>query len=355
MNKEKIVEILLITTFVLGILILIFFLLKPILAPLAVAWLIAYIFDPLIDKLQKLIRSRSLCIAILLVILAILFGIFILIIVPMASEEAQKIINKLPNYQDQIKNYFEVIFSRIKAKYPESFDEIWKKALLIIQQQTPRLLEPLIHFLYKMFSSLVNFILGFLNIIIVPIVSYYLLKDFDNINKKVIDFIPLKYQESFVQTMKDIDDVLGNFLRGQLIVAIILGSLYILGLSIIGVPMAFMIGLVGGLANLVPYLGLVVGLLPAIILSAIEHQSLNKIIWIIVVFAFAQTLEGLIISPKIIGEKVKLHPVIVILGIMVGGSLFGFVGLIIAIPLCAILMVILRRIMVKYKSSSYYK
>ncbi len=354
MSKEKFIKIIIIAASLVALLIFLIFALKSIIAPLSVAWLIAYIFDPLIDKFQKIIKSRPLCIMLLLLFLAFIFIVFILIIIPTASEQAQKIINKLPNYQKQLENYFEIIFSKIQARYPESFNVILQKALSIIQQQAPRLLEPLIRFLYHMFSGLANFILAFLNIIIIPIVSYYLLKDFDKMNKKIIDLVPIKHQSSFIEIMKEIDDVLGNFLRGQLIVSLILGTIYILGLSILQVPMAFTIGLIGGLANMVPYLGLVVGLLPAIILSAIEHQSISKILWIIVVFTFAQILEGTIISPRLIGEKVKLHPVIVILAIMVGGSLFGFVGLIISIPACAILMVIIRKIISKYKASNYY-
>jgi len=355
MNKEKLIKILIITACLFALLIILIFTLKSIIAPLSVAWLIAYIFDPIIDKFQKVIKSRSFCIMLLLIFLAIIFIAFILIIIPTASEQAQKIINKLPNYQKQLENYFKIIFSKIQARYPESFNLIWQKSLSIIQQQAPRLLEPIIRFLYYMFSGLVNFILGFLNIIIIPIVSYYLLKDFDKINKKIIDLVPIKYQGSFIEIMKEIDDVLGSFLRGQLIVSLILGIIYILGLSILQVPMAFTIGLIGGLANMVPYLGLVVGLLPSIVLSAIEHQSLSKILWIIAVFAFAQILEGTIISPRLIGGKVKLHPVIVILAIMVGGSLLGFVGLIISIPACAIFMVILRKIISKYKASRYWR
>lgn len=353
MTDKRIKQIALIGAGLIALVVIIIFL-RVVITPLAISWLIAYIVDPVLDKLQKVIKYRTVNIIIILLVLLTLIVLFMLIVVPIALDQSKILAKRIPEYQIQLQTYIESVLSRIKSQYPHDFDVVWQKLSTIMQQQAPRLLDPLGRFFSRMFSGIINFILGLLNIIIIPVMTFYFLKEFDNMNKGVVSLVPARYLPSFMEIMGEIDSVLGNFLRGQLTVALILAALYIIGLSIVGVPMAFVIGFIAGLANMVPYLGLIVGLLPAVIFTMVEHQSVYSILGVLAVFAVAHAIEGTLISPRIIGDRVKLHPLVVMSAVIIGGSLFGFTGLIIAVPLTAVLMVLLRAGIKRYKASPFY-
>lgn len=337
------------------LLIILFYLIQVIIVPLVVSWLIAYFFAPAVDKIQKICRNRSLSIVILFIIIVIVIVIFFIVMLPAVINQIDRIKERIPSYQIIGKGYIEKFFGKLKEKYPEQYNAIWNKAIILIQQQFPRFIEPLAKFFIRMFSSFVNFIISLLNIIIVPVVSFYWLREYNKINELVELVIPAKYREIFISIMAEIDDVLSNFVRGQFIVAMFLAAIYIICLSILKVPMAVLIGFIAGLANMVPYLGLVVGVLPASIFSLVEYQSGIHLLWTISVFIIGQILEGTIISPRIVGKKVRLHPILVIFSVVIGGSLFGFVGMIIAVPVAAISMILMRRLIKRYKETEFYR
>ena len=353
MTDKRIQQIAMIIAGLIALVILITFL-RVVITPLAISWLIAYIVDPVLDRLQKIIKYRTVNIVIVMVVLLALVVLFLLIVVPIALDQSKVLAKRIPDYQLQLKTYIESVLLSIKSQYPHDFDVVWQKLSTILQQQAPRLLDPLGRFFSRMFSGIINFILGLLNIIIIPVMTFYFLREFDNMNKGVVSLVPKRYLPSFMEIIKEIDSVLGNFLRGQLTVALILAALYIIGLSIVGVPMAYVIGFIAGLANMVPYLGLIVGLLPAIIFTLVEHQSIYSVLGVVAVFAIAHAIEGTLVSPRIIGGRVKLHPLVVMSAVIIGGSLFGFAGLVIAVPVTAVLMVLLRAGVKKYKASSLY-
>ena len=353
MTDKRIKQIIMIILGILALGIVVIFL-RVVIVPLAISWLIAYILNPVLDKLQKIIKYRMINITIVLVALIALIILIFLVLVPQAVVQAKKVMERIPDYQAQGQIYIESLLTKLKSKYPHEFDVMWNKVISVAQQQAPRLLDPMGRFFYQMLSSVIKFVLALLNIILIPVMTFYFLKEFDNLNKGVVSLVPVKHRQSFSGLMGEIDSVLGNFLRGQLLVALLLAVMYIIGLSIVGVPMAFIIGFIAGLANMVPYLGLIIGLLPAIIFTFAEYQSIYKVLGVLAVFAIAHAIEGTIISPRIIGDKVKLHPLVVISAVMIGGSLFGFAGLIVAVPVAAIAMVLLREGVKKYKASSSY-
>ena len=154
--------------------------------------------------------------------------------------------------------------------------------------------------------------------------------------------------------MKEMDAVLAGFVRGQLMVGLLMAGLYSIGLFFCGTPMSLFIGLLAGLANLVPYLGLVLGLLPAVILTFMQTQDWMLLFGVVGVFAVVQALEGIVITPRIVGEKIGLHPVAIMLAILLGAEFFGLVGVIISVPVVAALNVLFRHGLKEYKSSSFY-
>lgn len=335
--------------------VVLFYLIQAIMAPLIFSWLIAYFFAPTVNKIQKICRNRSLSIVMLFIIVVIVIVIFFIVILPSVIDQVDKIKERMPSYQIVAKQYAGKFFAKLKERYPDQYNIIWNKAMILIQQQAPRLVEPLAKFFLKMFSSFINFVISLLNIIVVPVVSFYWLREYNKINERAVLMVPAKYRETFVNIMEEIDGVLSNFLRGQFMVAMFLAIIYIIGLSILKVPMAILIGFVAGLANMVPYLGLVVGVIPASIFSLVEYQSGIHLLWTISVFGIGQILEGTIIGPRIVGEKVRLHPILVIFSVIIGGSLFGFMGMIMAVPLAAICMILMRRAIKRYKETEFYK
>jgi predicted PurR-regulated permease PerM len=192
--------------------------------------------------------------------------------------------------------------------------------------------------------------MSILNLIIIPVIGFYLLKDFNAIKEEIKNYIPSSYRDSIINRLKEIDYVLSGFIRGQLIVSSILTIIYIIGLSIFNIPIALLIAIIAGIANIVPYFGFIIGITPAILLAILEYHDLEHIIGVIGTFAIAQLLEATIITPKIMREKIGIHPVTVILAILIWGNLFGFWGILIAVPLTSILNIFFKDLLRYYKN-----
>jgi len=174
------------------------------------------------------------------------------------------------------------------------------------------------------------------------------------INKKMLSFVPARSREQVLSLIKEVDGVLAGFVRGQLMVGLIMAVLYSIGLFFCGTPMSLFIGFLAGLASLVPYLGLVFGFVPAAILTFMQTQDWVLVFGVAGVFVVVQGLEGMIITPRIVGEKIGLHPVAIILAVLLGAEFFGLVGVIVSVPVAAALNVLFTHGLNEYKSSSFY-
>ena len=208
--------------------------------------------------------------------------------------------------------------------------------------------------LWGSISNLFNIILMIANLVIIPVVMFYLLRDFDSINKRLLALIPPRLQEKTRELVLEIDQVLSSFVRGQLVVVALMGLMYAFGLFLCDTPMSLSLGLMAGLVNLVPYLGLVLGFVPAAILTFMHTQEWLAVLGVAGVFAFVQGIEGMIITPRIVGENIGLHPVAVIFAVLLGGELFGLVGMLLGVPIVAILNVLFSRSIFQYKNSPFY-
>ena len=187
-------------------------------------------------------------------------------------------------------------------------------------------------------SNLFNIILMIANMVIIPVVMFYLLRDFDSINKKLLGLVPARFQEKTKDVVLEIDQVLSRFVRGQLMVAGLMGVMYSAGLYLCDTPMSLSLGMMAGLVNLVPYLGLILGLVPSALLTYIHTQEWLPVMGVAGVFAFAQAMEGMLITPRVVGDNIGLHPVAVIFAVLLGGELFGITGMILGVPGVAVPM-----------------
>jgi predicted PurR-regulated permease PerM len=208
--------------------------------------------------------------------------------------------------------------------------------------------------LWGSISNLLNIILMIANLVIIPVVMFYLLRDFDSINGRLLALVPPRFQMKTQEVVLEIDQVLSSFVRGQMMVVALMGIMYAFGLFLCETPMSLSLGFMAGLFSLVPYLGLILGFAPAAILTFMHTQEWLSVLGVAGVFAFVQAMESMIITPRVVGENIGLHPVAVIFAVLLGAELFGLVGMILGVPAVAILNVLFTRGILQYKNSPLY-
>ena len=197
--------------------------------------------------------------------------------------------------------------------------------------------------------------LGWLmNLVLIPVVTFYLLRDWDLLIKGIRELLPRKIEPTVSTLASEINEVLGAFVRGQLMVMFALGVIYTAGLWLIGLDLAFIIGMGAGLLSVVPYLGTVVGLVAAVLAAVFQFQDLFHTIMVLLVFGAGQALEGMVLTPKLVGDRIGLHPVAVIFAVLAGGQLFGFLGILLALPVASALNVLVRHFRDEYTKSDLY-
>ena len=189
------------------------------------------------------------------------------------------------------------------------------------------------------------------NLILIPVVMFYLLRDWDDVLRHTRSLFPPKLQQQLGALVNETNQVLASFLRGQLVVMIVLAVVYATGLWLVGIDLALPIGLLAGVVSFVPYLGFIVGILVAGVAALLQFQDATVLIWVTVVFMVGQGLEGMVLTPRLVGERIGLHPVAVIFAVMAGGQLFGFFGVLLALPAAAALLVWARHVRNAYRRS----
>ncbi len=333
-NRRKIIILVIITIIIIYFIYLIYKLKTPLLntfLPFIVALVIAYLLNPLVSYIEHKGIPKILSIIIIYIIMLSAIIIIILFIIPLFINEISSLIRLIPKYTQNI----HAIIKDIRNKY------MYKSMPIGIQEMIDsninRLERVILDTLQNILDSIILIITGFFSIIIAPILSFYLLKDSENIKKNLSFIIPSKYRKGVCRLSKEIDLLLGRYLRGQLIMSLIVGLMTTVGLTILNIDYAIIIGAIVGVSNIIPYFGPIIGALPAIAIASIRSPS--AVIWVILVLALVQQIENCIISPKVLGDSVGLHPIVVILILIFGGSAFGFWGLIFSVPAAAIIKV----------------
>ncbi|MBZ0253651.1 MAG: AI-2E family transporter, partial [Candidatus Methylomirabilis sp.] len=204
------------------------------------------------------------------------------------------------------------------------------------------------------FSGTVQAAVAALNFLLVPVFSVYFLRSFDDMSAALYRLIPDAYRDRVGARIKEVDEVLGAFVRGQVTVCGAMAVLYSLGLWLVGVGPWLLIGLLSGFGNLVPYLGTAVGIAAAVLAVLVQFGDWQHLAGALAVFAVVQTIEGFVLTPRIVGEKVGLHPVVVMVAILAGGEVFGFTGILLAVPVTAALGVVFRQLLEDYRASALF-
>ncbi len=336
--------------------VLIIYSLSPILAPFLLAAILAYICDPLVDKLSisgfgkfKLGRSP----ATLIVLFGLLAGIVLmfLILVPLLQKQSVLIAERLPtlieyirlNVEPWLKENLGITLAIDIAHIQDVIVQNWKA--------TGGFLGGILKSAGSRGLALIGLIA---NLLLLPVVLFYLLRDWDDFIAKISELIPRTWIKKTTTIAKEIDQVVAEFLRGQLSVMAALCVFYSIGLWLVGLETALSIGLIAGLLSFIPYLGFALAFILALLLAALQFPSFSQIIPVLIVFGVGQFVESMFLTPWLVGERIGLHPVVVILALLAAGQLFGFTGVLLALPVSAAIAVGLRHSKQSYLSSDSY-
>lgn len=322
-----------------------------ILMPFIISLIIAYFLNPLTKTMVDKGVSRGVVVsAIVSVFVIILVGIFIKL-VPALFNQIHQFIMAIPKYEIYVSQ-------NILPKATEIFDQIDPSISLQLKGQLSNFSNKFFEYLLKIISNILNSSLALINIVgfilFTPILVFYLLRDWPKVIDSTDHLIPLVYKDLVLEQFKQIDLVLSAYIRGQINVCLILSSFYIVCLSVLGVDYSLLIGLITGILIIIPYLGVVIGFIICTIVALLQFSDLTHVYVAIAIFFAGHLLESYFVTPKLIGEKVGLHPVWVIFSLMAGGALFGFWGIFFAIPIAAIVGVLFRCLLKVYFTSNLY-
>ncbi len=328
------------------------YLLAPILTPFVIAIVLSYIGDPLVDWLELKKFPRTLAVTTVFLCLTLTAILFLLIFIPLVEKQIIILISKVPEYTLWIqKTLLPIMNEKLgEAKITldlstleSSLKSNWQSAGGIVAQ---------------VFASItrsgVALFTGVANLVLVFIVSFYLLRDWDKLVGSIRQLLPRNKEKLISSLANQSDEVLGAFFRGQLLVVLALTIVYSLGLSIVGLDLAILIGLLAGVVSFVPYLGFIIGIVVASIAALMQFHDVSYLLYVFIVFGVGQALEGMVLTPILVGDKIGLHPVAVIFAVLAGGQLFGFFGILCALPVAAVLAVIIRHMHKEYKESTLY-
>ena len=339
----------LVITLVIGYLI---WLLSPVLMPFAVAAMLAYLGDPLANRLQRLGMSRAWAASVVfLVLLLALVGVLLLLI-PLISRQIENLIENLPRYSQWAQQTAWPWLQQKLHLDPRMFDS--DQLLAALKAHIGSIGDIATSVLGKVSRSGVGVVLWMTNLVLIPVVAFYLLRDWHRLVGTIDRMLPRSIEPTIAHLAHESDKVLGAFVRGQLLVMLALGIFYGAGLSLVGLSVGLLIGIVAGLLSFVPYLGFIVGFGAAIIAVLVQYGDWSHVLMICGVFAVGQLLEGYVLVPRLVGGKIGLHPVAVIFAVLAGGYLFGFLGVLLALPAASVIVVLLRYLLERYRLSELY-
>jgi predicted PurR-regulated permease PerM len=332
------------------------YLLAPVLTPFAIAALLAYLGDPLVDRLEERGFSRN--VSVLMVFLAMILSLILvlLILIPMLERQVTTLFNKLPTYLAWIE-HTALPWVADRLGVDTSFlreGEMADKLVQALQQHWQTAGGVAATVLGSVGKSGLAILGWIANLVLIPVVTFYLLRDWDRLMRIVDDLLPRHIEPVVLKLARESDSVLSAFLRGQLSVMLALGTIYSLGLLLIGLDLGLLIGMGAGLLSFIPYLGTFLGLAGGLIAAFVQFGDWFHPAMVLMVFMAGQTLEGFVLTPYLVGDKIGLHPVAVIFAIMAGGQLFGFLGVLLALPIAAVIVVVLRYVYERYRMSELY-
>ncbi len=336
-----------------GAMFLLYILREP-LFPFLVALALAYMLDPVLDRMESRKIPRVVAVSILLGAVAVTAAIAGLVLYPLLEKQVVGGMEQLPQYAAKLQERLSPLMERISGYDETRVNEMIRTATGKMGALPLQILNILYGFTIAAFSSVAGVFAAVFSLMVAPVAAFYFMRDIDDMKKELLKLIPTRYRETVLRIALDIDNTLSAFIRGQLTVALAMAFMYSVGLYLIGTPMGLFIGILAGLSNVVPYLALVTGLIPALILTWLHFGDGTSLLYVLALFGTVQLVEGFFLTPKIMGKSVGLHPVAIMLAILIGGMFFGIVGIILAVPTAAVLRVLTVHAKSAYRSSRFF-
>ncbi|MBR1778806.1 MAG: AI-2E family transporter [Alphaproteobacteria bacterium] len=337
-----------------GIAFVIFFvgvyILRDVLLPFVAGMIIAYFLDPATTKLQQKLHSRTAALCVVFAVLIFVLLLCIFIIVPVVQKQLSIFLSNLPVYVGLLWSKAEPYVIELKRLFPHQADSF--------QQTVSEHLSGGIKLLLGTIQKLLSGSMAFINLLslllITPVVAFYLLRDWNKFCSVIKGLLPREEARTIRRLLSEMNDIISGFVRGQATVCLCLGIFYAVGLTLSGLDLGLLIGLGIGVLSFIPYVGSTIGFVTSVGLAFVQFDDWKHICAVVVVFFLGQMLEGNVLTPKLVGEKVGLHPVWVMFALLAGATLFGFLGVLIAVPTAAIIGVLVRFGIQKYKESTLY-
>lgn len=322
---------------------------------LFIALALAYILNPAVEMLERVGVKRPYAIIAVFCLAMVIFGGFIAFFIVSITNELSSVQLNLPSY---IQHLYEITPSSIKEYLGvETPDRLAQQIDNLLQQArnaAPGLLKPLFELLRKALTSTVEMLLALLGYLIIPVYLFYLLSDLQQLKLFIESCMPRRLRSAYSVKLAEVDTVLSGFIRGQLSVCAILAILYSAGLYFIGIDMAVAIGTLAGATFIIPYVGTIVGICLSVVMALLKFNDVMHPLLCLGWFGFVQLLEGAFITPKVVGDTVGLHPLVAIVSLLIGGQLFGIMGMLLAVPVTAVAQVFLRSLTEYYRNSDFY-
>lgn len=299
----------------------------------------AYILNPIVNLFEKKGIKRGWGVLLVYLIIIAIIVIISIAIVPTMGEEFKSLSEDLPSYIEDLSNFFNDFYNWYSSNIdnlPDGFQSFKKT----IDENLGAIQGYIISGLESFTSSIINIFSKMLSIVMIPVLTFYFIKDKDLFKKRIILMIPKALRNDVLRVSREINTVLGGFLKGQLIVGLFVGITTIIALMILKIKFAFVIGIIAGIANIIPYFGPIIGIIPAAIFALLDDPI--KVIWVIIAFTGIQQFESNILSPRIVGETVGVHPIVVMISLLIGGSLMGILGMLLAVPVAATIKILIN-------------
>ena len=332
--------------------IFVLWLLAPVIMPFAIAAMLAYLGDPLADRLQRLGMGRTLAVSIVFAVLVLVMVGSLLLLIPLIQHQFENLAENFPRYVAWVRDTaFPWLQTHLHLE-PDTFDT--DRLVAAIKEHIGSVGSIAATAIAKVSTSGMGLVLWLTNLVLIPVVSFYLLRDWDKMVAHIQRMLPRSIEPTVVQLSRESDQVLGAFVRGQLLVMLALGIFYGAGLTIVGLSIGPLIGMIAGLLSFVPYLGFIVGFGAALIAVLVQYGDWTHVLLVVGVFTVGQLLEGYVLVPRLVGGKIGLHPVAVIFAVLAGGHLFGFLGVLLALPAASVVVVLMRYVFARYRESDLY-
>lgn len=319
--------------------------------PFVTSFVLAYLLSPLVGLMERWM-SRTIAIAlIVVVILGALSGIGI-VVIPLVTQEILDFGLRVPVYAAMLKQFYDQIFNGLQSIGVNLPGGQIQQVLL---ERLPKLGELFAEQTTAALRGLGSGLATLLNFLMIPFVTFYMIKDYDRIVKTVARILPRRHAASIGEFLARVDEILGQYLRGQMLVCSFIAVLTATGLMMFGIRYAVLLGLMAGLFNLIPYIGIAVALSVACLVALLDTDPAGSLLKVIGVFVVVQSIEGNFLSPRVVGQRVGLHPVWVMFALVVGAHFWGFLGMLVAIPVAAVVNILCKVIAERYYNSLYYK